>query len=154
MNRLVTIAFLLLAGCSALTLSPSDFSWPVESELTADKNGMVQEDRYHLEFSVKPLLFAEFQDSMKVSGKTFRIIRDREGYYYITGPQFKNVYVFEHTSKGLSQAAKFLVNEGGLKSPAFNNRPPYVQLLNGRDKPVSLNRYGIQADSDQKGATK
>ena len=154
MKQFLAAALLLLTGCSALTLAPSDFSWPVESELTADRNGMVQEDRYHLEFSVKPLLYAEFQDSMKVNGKTFRIIRDREGFYYITGPQFKNVYVFEQRPGGLTQLTKIMVNEKGLRSPAFNSRPPYVQLLNGRDKPVLLDRYGIRADADQKGGTR
>ncbi len=153
MKILYASALLLFAGCSGLTLAPSDFSWPVESELTADKNGMVQEDRYHLKFSVNPLLFAEFQDSSKVNGKTFRIIRDREGYYYVTGPGFKNVYVFEHKAKGLTQSAKIMVNETGLKSPAFNNRPPYIQLLNGRDKPVLLTKDGVQAP-DEKGGSK
>lgn len=152
MKSMYAAALLLLVGCSALTLTPSDFSWPVESELSADRNGMVQEDRYHLRFSVKPLLFAEFQDSAKVSGKTFRIIRDREGYYYVTGPQFKHVYVFEHRPAGLSQSAKILVNESGLRSPAFNNRPPHVQLLNGRDKPILLTKSGVV--EQEKGASK
>jgi hypothetical protein len=154
MKAFVSAALLLLAGCSALTLAPSDYSWPIESELTADKNGMVTEDRYHMTFSVKPLLFAEFQDSMKVSGKTFRIIRDQEGYFFITGPQFKNVYVFEHKPAGLAQSAKIPVSEKGLGSPAFNRRPPYIQLLNGRDKPLLLTRSGIQTPDDQKGGSK
>ena len=153
MKILYASALLLFAGCSALTLAPSDFSWPVESELTADKSGIVQEDRYHLQFGVKPLLFAEFQDSSKVSGKTFRIIRDREGYYYITGPGFKNVYVFEHKAKGLTQSAKILVHDTGLKNPAFNSRPPYIQLLNGKDKPVMLTKDGVKA-ADEKGVPK
>ena len=148
------IALLFVAGCTSLTLAPSDFSWPVESELTADRNGMVREDRYHLSFSIKPLFFEELQDSIKVEGKTIRIIRDNQGYYFITGPRFKNVYVFEHKSAGLSQAAKISVSESGMASPGFNQRPPYIQLINGREKPVLLTRGGVYTPPQQTGGTK
>jgi len=154
MKTIASAALLMYAGCVALTLSPSDFSWPIESELTADKNGMVNEDRYHLRFNVKPLLFEELQDSLKVSGKTFRVIRDQEGYYFISGPQFKNVYVFEHSAAGLSQVAKIKVSQQGLVNPAFNKRPPHIQLLSGREKPLYLNRYGIQTPAEQGGSTR
>lgn len=144
MKPVVFLTLIAMAGCTSLTLAPSDFAWPVESELTADRNGMVREDRYHLAFGLKPLLFSEFQDSLKVEGKTIRIIRDRQGYYFVTGPKFKNVYVFEHAEAGLVQVNKILVNEAGLGNPALNQRPPHIQLLNGREKPILLTRKGVQ----------
>lgn len=145
MKPVIILSFLILvAGCTSLTLAPSDFSWPIESELTADRGGMVKEDRYYLSFNIKPLLFAEFQDSLKVDGRTIRIIRDRQGYYFVTGPRFKNVYVFEHAEAGLSQVNKILVKEAGLSNPAFNKRPPHIQLLNGNDKPILLTRKGVE----------
>ncbi len=153
MKTVLTASLILLAGCSAMTLTPSDFSWPVESELTAGRDGMVNEERYHLRFNVKPLLYAEFQDSTRVSGKTFRIIRDREGFYYVTGPGFRNVYVFEHRPAGLAQTNMIRVHEQGLGRPAFNNRPPYIQLINGRDTPVFLNKYGVQRVDAGKGGS-
>ena len=140
---IVVVALLALAGCSTLTLAPSDFAWPVMSELTADKAGTVTEDRYHLSFNIKPLMQEELQDSVNVAGKTISVIRDRQGFYYVAGPKFKKVYVFQHTTDGLGLAKSFIVHETGLTNPEFNQRPPYVQLLNGRDKPLLLTRSGV-----------
>ena len=144
MKQLAAIVLLTAVGCSTLTLVPADFSWPVESELTADNAGMVKEDRYHMAFNVKPLMFDELQDSVNISGKTFRVIRDRSGNYFVTGPKFKHVYVFVHGNAGLEQTNKIMINEAGMANPAFNQRIPYIQLINGREKPVLLTRDGIQ----------
>lgn len=140
---IVAAALMVLAGCSTLTLAPSDFAWPVMSELTADRSGTVREDRYHLSFNIKPLMYEELQDSVNVSGKTVSIIRDRQGFYFVTGPKFKNVYVFQHTAEGLGLSGSFKVSETGLTSPEFNQRPPHIQLLSGKDKPLLLTRGGV-----------
>lgn len=132
-------------GCATMTLTPSDFAWPIESEVTADKAGMVQEERSHMEFNVKPLLAAEQQDTTAVAGKSFRMIRDRKGYYFITAPKFKNVYVFRHADDGLALVNTIMVNEKGLTSPAFNLRTPNIQLLNGREKAILLTKDGVVA---------
>ncbi len=34
------LSFLILAGCSSLTLKPGDFAWPVESVLKVDDKGI------------------------------------------------------------------------------------------------------------------
>ena len=88
------ICCVIVSGCSSLTLSPVHYQWPVESVLTVDEKGMVDETRYNMTFNVKSLLFDETADSVHVSGIELRIIRDASGYYYITAPKFKNVYVF------------------------------------------------------------
>jgi hypothetical protein len=36
-----------------------------------------------------------------------------------------------------------MVSQDGLGSPGFNQRPPHIQLINGREKPVLLTRSGI-----------
>jgi hypothetical protein len=95
-------------------------------------------------FNVKPLLFDETADSVHVSGIELRIIRDASGYYYITAPKFKNVYVFASDEGRLKLATKILISEAGIAAPAFNQRPPYIQLLNGKEKPLLLSRGGIQ----------
>jgi len=84
-----------------MMLQPADFSWPVESVLKSDNKGMVQENRYQLSFSIKPMLFAETADSTNVAGITVRMIRDQMGYYYLVAPKFKNVYVFMAAEGGL-----------------------------------------------------
>ena len=140
---IVVVALLALAGCSTLTLAPSDFAWPVMSELTADKAGTVSEDRYHLSFNIKPLMQEELQDSVNGAGKSVSVIRDRQGFYFVTGPKFKNVYVFQHAAEGLALVSSFNVHPTGLANPEFNQRPPHIQLLNGRDKTVLLTRSGV-----------
>lgn len=143
LSILVTVFSGWLVGCSSLMLKPADFSWPVESVLKADSKGMVQENRYQLSFSVKPLLFEETGDSANASGVTIRMIRDQIGYYFISAPKFKNVYVFGSAEGGLRLEKKIMISEGGMNAPAFNSRAPYIQLLNGNDKPRLLSKDGI-----------
>lgn len=138
------IICVIAPGCATLTLEPVHYQWPVESVLTVDAKGMVDEARYNMTFNVKPLLFSETADSVHVSGIELRIIRDAAGYYYITAPKFKNVYVFASDEGRLKMAAKILISEAGIAAPAFNQRPPYIQLLNGKEKPLLLSRGGIQ----------
>lgn len=136
----------LIAGCSPLMLKPADFSWPIESELKVNSNGMVQEDRYSISFSVKPLFYEEMKDSTNVSNHSIRLIRDESGFYFITSPHFKNVYVFSQNDGGLSLEKTIPVSKDGLSSPAFNQRAPYVELLNGKDKPIMLTKDGIHEE--------
>lgn len=138
------ILCVMASGCASLTLAPVHYQWPVESVLTVDAKGMVDEARYNMTFNVKPLLFDETADSVHVSGIELRIIRDASGYYYITAPKFKNVYVFASDEGRLKLATKILISETGIAAPAFNQRPPYIQLLNGKEKPLLLSRGGIQ----------
>ena len=131
-------------GCSSLALAPVQYQWPIESVLTVDGKGMVEETRYNMTFNVKPLLFAETADSVHVNGIELRVIRDMSGYYFMTAPKFKNVYVFASDEGRLKLENKILISEAGMASPAFNQRPPYIQLLNGKEKSILLSKNGIQ----------
>ncbi|MGA7159990.1 MAG: hypothetical protein WBZ48_03245 [Bacteroidota bacterium] len=130
-------------GCSSLTLSPVHYQWPVESVLTVDGNGSVEEARYNTAFNVKPLLFEETADSVHVSGIELRIIRDMDGYYFMTAPKFKNVYVFASDEGKLKMQKKILISETGMSSPRFNQAAPYIHLLNGKEKAIVLSKDGI-----------
>jgi len=134
----------IACGCSSLTLSPVDYQWPEMSVLKVDEKGMVEEPRHYMVFNVKPLLFEETADSVHVSGIQLRVLRDMHGYYFMTAPKFKNVYVFESEEGKLTLAKKIPVSEKGLTSPDLNPVPPYVHLLNGKDKPIVLSKDGIQ----------
>lgn len=139
------ILSMALFGCASLTLAPVHYQWPVESVLTVDAKGMVDEARYNMTFNVKPLLFEETADSVHVSGIELRVIRDADGYYYMTAPKFKNVYVFASDEGKLKLAKKIQISETtGMAAPAFNQRPPHIQLLNGKEKPMLLSKEGIQ----------
>ena len=137
---------LLIAGCSSLMLKPADFSWPIEDELKVDSHGMIQENRYSISLNIKPLLYAETKDTTNVDGRTINIIRDARGFYFLTGPNFKNVYVFCQSDGGLRLEKKIGVSKEGLSAPAFNQRVPYIELVNGNEKPIMLTEDGIQEE--------
>jgi hypothetical protein len=146
MQAIITLIFflsLVLAGCSSLTLKPGDFAWPIESVSKVDDKGMIEDKQYYVSLNVKELLYDETQDSVNLSNVTLRIIRDMNGYYFMTASKFKNVYVFEQIEGGLKLTNKILVTQEGLENPAFNQRHPYIQLLNGRNPPLSLSKEGI-----------
>ena len=141
------VCTLIMAGCNTLVLGPGDFSWPVESVIKVDHKGMIQDQRHAFSLDVKKLLFAETQDSVDVAKWSLRIIRDVKGYYYITAAKFKNVYVFEQTEGGLKLAKAILISQTGMESPAMNQRPPFIQLVNGNEQPAVLSKDGIQEGS-------
>ncbi len=134
---------IITAGCSAVLLQPADFSWPVENVLKVDDKGYVTEDRYSFSMNVKPLFAEEFADSNSAIGKEIRIIRDKSGYYYITGTNFKNVYLFLPTEGGIKQKDKIAISDSSaLASPAFNQKTPNIELVDGAKK-YMLNNNGI-----------
>jgi len=137
---------LITAACSVLTLQPADFSWPVESALKIDDKGNVTEDRYSTDFNTIGLFFEEFQDSMSYKGKEIRLIRNNWGDYFITGKKFKNVYVFKASEGTLVLENKIFISEFGLNEPAFNQRSPNVELLDG-DYKINLTSEGIEGGS-------
>jgi len=132
----------IIAGCSTLLLKPAEFSWPIESVLKIDKEGTVNEDRYSFSFNTKALFFEETQDSMAYSGKDLRVIRNMDGYYFITSPNFKNVYVFASAEGSLKLENKIAISEIGMKNPAFNQRTPFIELV-VESSVVNLNKDGI-----------
>ena len=143
MTFIPIILSFILAGCSSLTLKPGDFAWPIESSLNVDTQGFVQSERYSFSVNVKELLFAETQDSVNVSKVTLRMIRDMNGYYFVTAAQFKNVYVFEQIEGALKLKNTILVAQDGLREPALNQRVPYIQIVNGQNPAILLTKDGV-----------
>jgi len=149
MKTLVVLSVTLIVlgtACTMLTLQPADFSWPVESALKVDDQGNVTEDRYSTDFNTIALFYEEFQDSIAYKGKEIRLIRNNAGNYFITGKDFKNVYVFKANEGTLTLEKKIFISEFGLKSPAFNQRSPYIELVNG-DYKINLTNDGIEGGS-------
>lgn len=144
---MISVALLLLGtACSMLTLQPADFSWPVESLLKVDDQGNVAEDRYSTSFNTIGLFYEEFQDSLAYKGKSIHLIRNNWGDYFITGDEFKNVYVFKAHEGTLELEKKIFISEFGLKTPALNQRTPYIELLDGDNK-IYLTSDGIDGGS-------
>lgn len=145
---LILFLFLILitAACSVLTLQPANFSWPIESVLPIDDKGKVTDDRYSLEVNTVGLFFEEFRDSLSYKGKEIRMIRDNQGFYFMTASNFKNVYVFKADEGALKLEKKIFISEFGLKTPAFNQRNPYIELVDGTNK-MNLTYKGIEGGS-------
>ena len=143
---LALFLILITAACSVLTLQPANFSWPLESVLPVDDNGKAAEDRYSIEVNTIGLFFEEFQDSLSYKGKEIRMIRDNQGFYFMTSSNFKNVYVFKADEGKLVQENKIFISEFGLQTPAFNQRDPYIELVDGTNK-MNFTYKGIVEDS-------
>lgn len=126
---LILITTVVLSSCSSLTLTPAEFGWSLEAVLKIDNNGFVKEDRNSISFDTKVLFLEETQDSLGYAGKTLRLIRNNEGFYFMTAVDFKNVYVFTVEKNAFSLENKIEINETGLKNPAFNQRKPFIELL-------------------------
>ena len=139
------LPFLLLvfaAACSTLKLQQADFAWPVESVIIVDGNGKVSDDRYSIRFDTKSLFFEETEDSSAYEGKKIRMLRDINGYYFITAEKFKNVYVFRMDNGSMALHNKIFISEFGIEGPALNQRSPYIELING-GKSLYLTNNGI-----------
>ncbi len=141
-NFLPFLLLVIAAACSTLKLQRADFAWPVESVLSVDDDGMVTEDRYSISFDTRGLFFEEFQDSSVFKGKRIRIIRDVNGFYFITAEEFKNVYVFKMDYGAMILDSKINVSETGITNPALNQRPPDIELIDD-SKSIYLTNTGI-----------
>ncbi len=121
----------VLGACSSLRIENVDYGWPVESVVAVTDNNMIEEGRYVISCRVAQIAEEEFQDSTALRGAKLRLLRSDEGYYFLTGPRFKNVYVFKSGEGELSLKSKIEVSRTGLTNPALNQRSPYVELLDG-----------------------
>lgn len=132
-NRVVLLVMsFIFSSCGSLSLQWVDYSWPVESVLKVNQNNTVEEGRYAISVRVTNLAVEEFKDSTALIGASLRLLRSEEGYYFITGPKFKNVYVFNPGPSELNLKSKIEVSETGMKSPALNQRTPYVEVVDGK----------------------
>lgn len=140
---LIITSVALFASCSSLLLEPAQFSWPIESVLKIDNDGFVKEERHSIYFDTKALFFEETQDTLSYAGKSIRIIRNNEGFYFITSTDFKSVYVFSVVKNAFSLENKIQINETGLQNPAFNQRSQFIELLDD-GKSYKLTSEGIE----------
>ncbi len=130
-TSIATASLFVISSCSSLRLDRVDFGWPVESVVTVGPTNTIEDVRYSVKAAVANLAQEEFQDSTALRGAKLRILRSSEGYYFVTGPRFRHVYVFSPGASTLLLNKAIPVSEGGLKNPALNQRAPYVELLDG-----------------------
>ncbi|MFZ1291363.1 MAG: hypothetical protein WAR79_14795, partial [Melioribacteraceae bacterium] len=121
-------------------------AWPIESVLDVSDDGKVSETRFSFTANVKSLFFEEMNDSSSYKKETVRIIRDTKGYYFMIASGFKNVYVFKSDDGTFSLENKISISEFGLDLPAFNQRVPYIELLEGEEHVAYLTSEGIKGE--------
>ena len=133
-------ASLALPGC--VTLKPVDFSWSYESVLTAGPDGVVRGEPKTIAFNAQPLFQEETGQPGSVEGKTVRIIRNDVGYYFITSPGFKHVYILRGGESKLTVWSRVLIDEKGMEKPFFNRRERGIELV-ANGKTYLLDKDGI-----------
>jgi hypothetical protein len=140
-----TLAFVaasvVLTACGT-TIDGVRYAWPVESVLTVGNNNLVEDGRHALTFSVAAIAEKEFADSTSLRGKEIRLLRDTEGFYFLTGKKFKNVYVLRPGTGTLRVCSQIEVAPRGLEDPALNQRLPYIEMVDGK-MVVRLNKDDI-----------
>ncbi len=125
------VAAVLLTGCKqSMVISKVDYSQSIESVLQPDDDGTVTDPQHGITFNIKPIQYAETQDTSSVTTNQVRYIRGQEGYYYITAPDYKNVYVMAPEKGKLVLKETLKVTDNGITKPAFNQRMTHIQLLN------------------------
>ena len=130
-NFLPFLLLVIAAACSTLRLQQADFAWPIESVISVDESGKVSDERYSISFDTEGLFYEELEDSSAYVGKEIRILRDINGYYFITAEKFKNVYVFQMENGAMVLNNKIFISEFGIEAPALNQRTPYIELIDG-----------------------
>lgn len=144
---LVLSAFMLFgAACkSSFVVKDVDYSQRIESVLTPDENGVVYDVRHGLRFNVLAFQHQEFGDTSSIDIEEIRLIRNANGFYFITAQNFNHVYVMEPEAGSLKLVKRIKVAEDGLKSPAFNLRDNIVELVELESSEVfALNADGIK----------
>jgi len=131
LTALLLFGLTVFMGCSqTLTISDVDYAQPIETVLQPDDEGVISDVQHGLAFNILPIQFAETGDTTSVTTEEVRMIRGREGFYYITASGYQHVYVLEPEERTLKLRKKIMIREEGISQPAFNQRNPYVQLLN------------------------
>ncbi len=148
-----TLAFVLLStfflqACNkSLVVKNVNYAQQIESVLIPDSEGNVTDLRHGLSYSILPFQFEEFNDSSSVMISEVRMIRNHQGYYFITADKFKHVYVMAPKRGEFKLEKKILVDADGLLSPAFNWRDPVVQLIDETNNvAILLNENGIYVE--------
>jgi len=156
MNRLthVILGLLIVAvasACNSFVVEDVDYSQQLESVLVPDENGNVTDVRHGISFNVNSFKEQEFgAEDSTTQIREIRLIRNADGFYFITANQFKNVYVMEPGNASLKLKKKINVSESPLTDPAFNLRSSGVQLvMRDTNEVIEMNESGILNNNEE-----
>lgn len=146
----ITLLALAFIGCNTMMLTPVNYAWPLETSLKMDETGVISENRYAISINVQNMIVEETAVPFKASNEEIHLIRNQKGFYFLTANGFKNVYVFASAEGSLKLVKKVLVAQDGLKSPAFNQREPNIELLQKGIDPIVLTEEGVLGGKNEK----
>lgn len=152
LGMIVLLTGFVLVGCTqTLVIKEVDYSQPVETVLEPGEQGQVTDAENNISFNILPLQYRETKDTTSVTTEEIRMIRGKEGFYYITASGYQHVYVMAPEKGSLKLEKQIKINSEGLQDPAFNQRNPYVQLLNkSTGETYALTKKGIAKPKNNK----
>ncbi|MDZ7773909.1 MAG: hypothetical protein U5K31_14380 [Balneolaceae bacterium] len=131
LSLVLLAGIILMGGCKqSMVISDVQYAQPIESVLEPDAEGVIRDPESGLSFSILPLQYAETGDSTSVSTREVRLIRGQDGHYFVTASSYRHVYVLKPLDSRLKVERRILISKEGIARPAFNQREPYVVLLN------------------------
>lgn len=145
-NFLAAFSICALVSCRALVIENVDYAQPIESVLDVRNDGNVSDIRTGLSFNIMPLQYVETEDTSSVTTPEVRVIRNHQGYYFVTAPGYSNVFVLRPRSGEFQLHETILINENGIANPAFNQRHPVIELLDGTEHVYRLTSDGIEEE--------
>ncbi len=138
-------AIVLMACGSQMTIKRVNYSQSLETVVQPADNGKVEDVKHGLTFNIKPIQYAETQDTSSVTTDKIHLIRGAKGYYFVTAPGYSNVYIMTPETGSLKLHKKVHITDNGIDKPAFNQRDPYIQLINqDTGQSYRLTEKGIQ----------
>ena len=142
---LIAVSFaVLLSACSTrVAIENVDFAQPLETVVQADSDGQVFDVRSGVSFNVLSLLENEGLNASEFANTDIRMIRNHQGYYFVTAAGFRNVYVMKTRENELRSENIIRISADRMENPALNQRNPYIQLVYG-NRSVNLSKNGIQ----------
>ncbi len=141
---LIIVSAVCFSCNKALVIKEVNYAQHVESVVAPDEYGIVADQRNNIRFSVAPLVKQEFGKDTTQEVEFVRILRNADGFYFITANNFKKVYVFEPKRGELKLKKSILITDDGLERPALNWRAPYIQIIAyNAEQPIYIDENGI-----------
>lgn len=125
-----TSSLLWISSCNkSLVIENVNYAQNVESVLVPNEEGVVTDIRNNISFSIIPIIHKEFGKNSSLNINEIRLIRNQNGFYFITAHHFKNVYVFMPVENELKLKKTIAISDNEIQKPIFNWRNPYIEIL-------------------------
>ncbi|MCH8485791.1 MAG: hypothetical protein LAT75_02930 [Candidatus Cyclonatronum sp.] len=147
-KNLINFSLLLLllisvSACgSKLVIQNVDFANPIEMVMPADAQANVSDTRTGLSFNLNAILEKEGITPADFESTAVRMIRNTDGLFFLTAPGFRHVFILESGQRELKESQVVSIPGERLQNPAFNQRSPLIQLVDG-DRSFNLSSSGL-----------